>query len=83
MSAVLRRNNTVDVAIQKSLYAVSAALGKNSKVSQSLDLRKIHEHKAYDSNTRPMHLKLEFIGILRHMQRYFSHICDGTDVKAY
>ena len=23
----------------------------------------------------------ESIGILRHMQRYFSHICDGTDVK--
>ena len=25
---------------------------------------------------------VEFIGILRHMQRYFSHICDGTDVQA-
>ena len=24
----------------------------------------------------------EFIGVLRHMQRYFSHICDGTDVQA-
>ena len=23
-----------------------------------------------------------FIGVLRHMQRYFSHICDGTDVQA-
>ena len=22
------------------------------------------------------------IGVLRHMQRYFSHICDGTDVQA-
>ena len=22
-----------------------------------------------------------FIGVLRHMQRYFSHICDGTDVQ--
>ena len=25
---------------------------------------------------------IEFIGVLRHMQRYFSHICDGTDVQA-
>ena len=25
---------------------------------------------------------IEFIGALRHMQRYFSHICDGTDVQA-
>ena len=25
---------------------------------------------------------VEFIGVLRHMQRYFSHICDGTDVQA-
>ena len=24
----------------------------------------------------------EFIGVLRHMQRYFSHICEGTDVQA-
>ena len=24
----------------------------------------------------------KFIGVLRHMQRYFSHICDGTDVQA-
>ena len=24
----------------------------------------------------------EFIGVLRHMQRYLSHICDGTDVQA-
>ena len=23
---------------------------------------------------------VEFIGVLRHMQQYFSHICDGTDV---
>ena len=21
-------------------------------------------------------------GVLRHMQRYFSYICDGTDVQA-
>ena len=26
--------------------------------------------------------EFEFIGISRHMQRYFSHICDGTDVQA-
>ena len=25
---------------------------------------------------------VEFIGVLRHMQRYFSNICDGTDVQA-
>ena len=25
---------------------------------------------------------IEFIGVLRHMQRYFSHICDDTDVQA-
>ena len=25
---------------------------------------------------------VEFIGVLRHMQRYFSHICDGTDLQA-
>ena len=25
---------------------------------------------------------VEFIGVLRHMQRYFSHICDDTDVQA-
>ena len=24
----------------------------------------------------------ECIGVLRHMQQYFSHICDGTDVQA-
>ena len=24
----------------------------------------------------------EFIGVLRRMQRYFSHIFDGTDVQA-
>ena len=24
----------------------------------------------------------EFIGVIRHIQRYFSHICDGTDVHA-
>ena len=24
---------------------------------------------------------VELIGVLRHMQRYFSHICDGTDVQ--
>ena len=24
----------------------------------------------------------EFIDVLRHMQQYFSHICDGTDVQA-
>ena len=24
---------------------------------------------------------IEFIGVLRHMQRYFSHICDDTDVQ--
>ena len=26
--------------------------------------------------------KFEFIGVLRHMQWYFSHIYDGTDVQA-
>ena len=25
---------------------------------------------------------VELIGVLRHMQRYFSHKCDGTDVQA-
>ena len=25
-------------------------------------------------------VEFEFFGVLRHMQRYFSHICDGTDV---
>ena len=25
---------------------------------------------------------VEFIGVLRHMQRYFSHICDSTEVQA-
>ena len=25
----------------------------------------------------------EFIGVLRHMQRYFSRICDGTNVQAH
>ena len=25
---------------------------------------------------------VEFIDVLRHMQQYFSHICDGTDVQA-
>ena len=24
--------------------------------------------------------EFEFIGVLRHMRRYFSHVCDGTDV---
>ena len=24
----------------------------------------------------------ECIGVLRHMQRYFSYTCDGTDVQA-
>ena len=29
-------------------------------------------------------IRLEFNGVLRHMQRYFSHIlvCDGTDLQA-
>ena len=27
-------------------------------------------------------VNLEFIGVLRLMQRYFSHICNGTDVQA-
>ena len=26
--------------------------------------------------------EFEFIGVLRHMQRYFSQICDGSDVQA-
>ena len=26
--------------------------------------------------------EFEFIGVLRHMQGYFSQICDGTDVQA-
>ena len=26
--------------------------------------------------------EFEFIGVLRHMEQYFSHICDGTDVQA-
>ena len=26
--------------------------------------------------------EFEFVGVLRHMQRYFSQICDGTDVQA-
>ena len=26
--------------------------------------------------------EFEFIGVLRHMRRYFSHICDGTVVQA-
>ena len=30
----------------------------------------------------PLGFEFEFIGVLRHMQRYFSHICDGTDVQA-
>ena len=25
--------------------------------------------------------EFEFIGVLRHMERYFSYICDGTDVQ--
>ena len=25
---------------------------------------------------------VEFIGVLHHMQRYFSHMCDGTGVQA-
>ena len=25
---------------------------------------------------------LLFIGVLRQMQRYFSHLCEGTDVQA-
>ena len=29
-----------------------------------------------------MNFEFEFIGVLRHMQRYVSHICDGTDVQA-
>ena len=29
-----------------------------------------------------LEFEFEFIGVLRHMQRYFSHICDGTDVQA-
>ena len=27
-------------------------------------------------------VELEFIGVLGHMQRYFSHICGDTDVQA-
>ena len=36
------------------------------------------------SETFVVEQEFEFIGVLRHMQRYFSHtcICDGTDVQA-
>ena len=27
-------------------------------------------------------VKFEFIGVLRHMRRYFSYTCDDTDVQA-
>ena len=27
-------------------------------------------------------MEFELIGVLRHMQRYFSYICDDTDVQA-
>ena len=30
----------------------------------------------------PLLCWVEFIGVLRHIQQYFSHICDGTDVQA-
>ena len=32
--------------------------------------------------TNPNVVEFEFIGVLRHMQRYFSHICDAIDVQA-
>ena len=35
--------------------------------------------RRYFSN---MLLLSEFIGVLCHMQQYFSRICDGTDVQA-
>ena len=36
-----------------------------------------------ESNGRPLkRIEFEFIGVLCHMQWYFSHICDGTDVQA-
>ena len=42
------------------------------------------EATAISSNvaTNPNIVEFEFIGVLRHMQRYFSHICDATDVQA-
>ena len=42
------------------------------------------EATAISSNvaTNPNVVEFEFIGVLRHMQRYFSHICDATDVQA-
>ena len=36
----------------------------------------------YSKSVWPYEIEFEFIGILRHMQRNFSHICDGTDVQA-
>ena len=32
--------------------------------------------------TRIPQVEFELIGVLHHMQRYFSHICDGTDGQA-
>ena len=36
----------------------------------------------FSENEIDIRIEFEFIGVLRHMQRYFSHICDGTDVQA-
>ena len=34
------------------------------------------------SDRPEIQFEFEFNGVLRHMQRYFSHICDGIDVQA-
>ena len=39
----------------------------------------MHYLKNYFNN---IVFEFEFIGVLRHMQRYFSHIFDGTNVQA-
>ena len=39
-------------------------------------------HIYVPSHITEISFEFGFIGVLRHMQRYFSHICDGTDVQA-
>ena len=52
---------------------------KDAKPSSFIALPFVEEKNPQNYNLYMFELSLL---VLRHMQRYFSHICDGTDVQA-
>ena len=53
------------------------------EISSNVTLNTNRTEKETDLRIISRHLcEFEFNGVLRHMQRYFGHICDGIDVQA-